>query len=109
VNTLADSDNQTKNRRTEQMAAGGPITRTESKVTNLHPALSIADVCSDIETIKGVISFLVDVGCTGVFSGENGIKISEEGDIGLTYILRNVADELDRISSCCAANLTPKA
>ncbi|MGD9948643.1 MAG: hypothetical protein AB7U29_09215 [Desulfobulbus sp.] len=91
------------------MATAEPITRAESKMTNLHPTLSVADVCSDIETIKGVISFLADVGCTGVFSGEGGIRISEDGDIGLTYILRNVADELDRISSCCAANLTPKA
>ncbi|MDD2467377.1 MAG: hypothetical protein PHI97_25615 [Desulfobulbus sp.] len=109
MNILADSDNQIEHRRMKTMGAAEPITKTENKVTNLYPAVSVADVCEDIETIKGVISFLADVGCTGLFSGENGIRISEEGDIGLTYILRNVADELDKISSCCAANLAPKA
>lgn len=91
------------------MGDAKPITKTGSKLTNCHPATSIADVCTDIETIKGVISFLVDVGCTGVFSRECGVGISEDGEVGLNYILRNVADELDRISSCCAANLQPKA
>lgn len=90
------------------MATTSPITSPANNLNDNCP-VSVADVCLDIETVKGVIAFLVDVGCTGAFSRANGLGISQDGEIGLTYILRSIADELDKISSCCAANLQPKA
>jgi hypothetical protein len=108
VNILADSYNQTENWRKGRMATTALIT---SPATNANDncSISVNDVCLDIETVKGVIAFLVDVGCTGAFSRTNGQGISQDGEVGLTYILRSIADELDKISSCCAANLQPKA
>lgn len=70
--------------------------------------VDINDVCEDIETVKGVVLFLADVGCRGAFGRDNGLGISPEGEIGLNFILATVARELDRISSYCAANLRPR-
>lgn len=90
------------------MATAAPRTNQAPQVKDQSP-VSVTDVCEDIETMKGVIAFLIDVGCTGAFSRDNGLGISPDGEIGLTFILRTVVDELDKISSCCAANLQPKA
>lgn len=90
------------------MKTAAPSIGPATQVNDQRP-VSVTDVCENIETMKNVIAFLIDVGCTGAFSRDNGLGISPEGEIGLTYILRSVVDELDKISSCCAANLQPKA
>ena len=90
------------------METAAPRTSLVAQVKDQRP-VNVNDVVEDIETMKGVIAFLIDVGCTGAFSRDNGLGISPEGEIGLTFILRSVVDELDKISSCCAANLQPKA
>lgn len=89
------------------MGSKAPVTKPESEIIDRRA--SVNDVCEDIETMRGVVEFLVDVSCTGLFSREGGIGLSEHGEIGLTFILRSVAGELDKISRCCAANLQPKA
>ena len=90
------------------METAAPRTNQAPQAKDQNP-VSVTAVCEDIETMKGVIAFLIDVGYTGAFSRDNGLGISPDGEIGLTFILRTVVDGLDKISSCCGANLQPKA
>lgn len=90
------------------MGTKAPVTSPVAQVKNQLP-VDVENICEDIETVKGVIAFLMDVGCTGVFSRADGMGISPEGEVGLGFILHSTFKELDKISNCCAANLQPKA
>lgn len=51
--------------------------------------------CDALEGAKCVVTFLAEMACFRAFSGEGGMKISEDGEAGLHSILCSVARAID--------------
>lgn len=79
--------------------------KTEAATRSCQEPVSLTDICDELNEMKGVVAFLADVGCRGAFGRSDGMGLSEDGEVGLNYIFRGLAQGLDRISNYCEANL----